>query len=914
MRKSGFFRTAALGLGLSTLLAVAGVPAQGASVPGRVVDNTKLGTSTDPLRGRDIPGLAVDPADPRHIVLIDEDFLAGQCDFHVTYDAGKTWKDGHLTVPSGFTDPPCRTFDSGGYAHYNQSVVFGTGQNVYTTFASHRGIQQRPESGADKVGGEGDSVIVNHSGDGGKTWDTGVVAIQGGTNTWPFIIRPGVAVQARAQGDKVYAVGWYVVNPPGMGASGGAGDRHAVVASSDDGGKTWSAPVDAQGPDEHVREITPPVVGPDGALYLAWRNRDDPSSAPHPIVVAKSTDGGVTFTRTSIGDVGPAPATAPAPTGSSGYPRMAVDPKSGALYVVYVGFNFGDLDTIIQHSTDGGATWSPPLRVNDDPKGTGVRQLGPKVAVASNGRVDVTWLDTRATYPSAIIPKPAGDGDVYYASSSDGGATFTANRRISDRSINLDEGLLGRIGTYTWWGPALAPLGTDSVFFAWGDSRFGNVDNDTNDIMLATLQLGQSGPAEVTQLPSASPANESVAASQVAYPGGAERIGSAFTSKLVVVNKNDVAGAWAGAVLARANSSPLLVTDGSTLSKTQKDEIKRLSPTGMFVIGDQNAIPDKLVASITAAGVITNISAPASTVPTTTPATTAPPTTAPASSPSSTTPVSTPPTTAAAPTTTTIPTSTANRTTVTRLTGATPADIGKAVAGALDVRTDQDKSKALPAFAGAVAVNAASKESAAGLAFAAALRLPVLYVDKDGVPVATADTFNTMAIQTTYVIGGPDAVSDATMAKLPGAKRLGGADVAATSVAVNNEIKSRGLPVNVAYVADDSRPVDAAVAAAAVARVGGIEILTPGAGSAAADKQIDQLGLTGAVDKVVVVKSTTSSSPPWALIVVSVLLAAVGVVLLGLAARKREKMTADTAAGDPNSSPADRQPRSERKP
>ncbi len=58
----------------------------------------------------------------------------------------------------------------------------------------------------------------------------------------------------------------------------------------------------------------------------------------------------------------------------------------------------------------------------------------------------------------------------------------------------------------------------------------------------------------------------------------------------------------AGAVLARANSSPLLVTDSSSLTKAQKDEIKRLSPTGMFVMGDAKAIPDKLVDAITAAG------------------------------------------------------------------------------------------------------------------------------------------------------------------------------------------------------------------------------------------------------------------------------------------------------------------------
>ena len=105
---------------------------------------------------------------------------------------------------------------------------------------------------------------------------------------------------------------------------------------------------------------------------MAWRNRDDPANAPHPIVVAKSSDGGVTWARTPIADATPAPPSAPAPAGNAGFPKMAADPRTGNLYVVYVGFTFGDLDTIVQRSTDNGATWSPPVRVNDDPRGNGV--------------------------------------------------------------------------------------------------------------------------------------------------------------------------------------------------------------------------------------------------------------------------------------------------------------------------------------------------------------------------------------------------------------------------------------------------------------------------------------------------------------------------------------------------------------
>ena len=110
--------------------------AQTTSQAMRVGESRRFGESTDPVRGRDAPAMAVNPSDPRHIVLVDQDMLIGQCDFHTTFDGGRTWTDGHLTAPPGFTTPPCPTFDTGGYTHANQSVAFGSGLNVYTTFSS----------------------------------------------------------------------------------------------------------------------------------------------------------------------------------------------------------------------------------------------------------------------------------------------------------------------------------------------------------------------------------------------------------------------------------------------------------------------------------------------------------------------------------------------------------------------------------------------------------------------------------------------------------------------------------------------------------------------------------------------------------------------------------------------------------
>ena len=190
-------------------------------------------------------------------------------------------------------------------------------------------------------------------------------------------------------------------------------------------------------------------------------------------------------------------------------------------------------------------------------------------------------------------------------------------------------------------------------------------------------------------------------------------------------------------------------------------------------------------------------------------------------------------------------------------------------------------------------MNAASEESAAGLAFAASLRLPVLFVDRDGVPAPTAEAFTALNIQNTWVIGGPESIADSALTRLPGAKRLGGADTAATSAAVINEVKARGLPVSLAYVVDESRPVDAAVAAAAVARQGGFLLLTPGGDPAAAEEQIEALGLTGQVDQLIVAESTSPTSIPWALIAISAVFAAAGIVLLDRAAKKNRERKAE---------------------
>lgn len=779
----------------------AAAPAGNAGVTGNVALGSTAAATPDfafsPVRGRDNPALVADPANPRHFVMVNEDFLANQCEFHVTFDGGKNWTGGNLTTPADFAQPPCRTFDSGGYAHFDGSVVFGSGQNVYTTFASHRGLQERPESKV--VQGEGDSLMVSHSTDGGRTFQTATVAIQGGPGPQPYLIRPGVAVAPGANGDKLYVIGWRVFLTSG-GALSGGGERSLITSASTDSGATWSAPLLANTPGELVREPTQPVVGPDGAVYVGWRDRNDAPAVNH-IVVARSADGGATWTRSEAGL-----AAAAGVTSGGGYPRLAIDPHNGALYLVFQGADASGTNISLQRSTDQGATWSDPVVVNDDAKATGVPHNTPQVSVAPNGRVNVLWLDLRNSYPTPISAKASGLGDIFWAGSSDGGKTFSTNRRITDRSINMNAGLIGRIGSYTWYGPAEVVTDNNAVTLAWADPRLGNVDTDTQDLFLSTLQVDAAGPPPVQTMPTRSHVDESVALSKLAYPGGSEEIGGSGRSKVVVVNESDAGAALAGAVLARASFGPLLLAPAGGLTKALRDEIGRLRPTGAFLIGNQAQLSAQVEKDLQAAGVKDKVE---------------------------------------------------------RISGATPAATAAAVATAVAADGPDAKFTKAPATApSAVVVNPSSPDAAAGVALAAALRDPILFVGPSSVPTETAQALRSLAATSTLVVGGPSEISDAVVGQLPAAKRLGGNDATATSGAVAAESVAKGLPVNVVYVTNQSATMDGAVLGAAAARLGGLLVTAPGGDATTATATLDRLHLTPAVDRLVVARSAQPHRSP----------------------------------------------------
>jgi len=81
-------------------------------------------------------------------------------------------------------------------------------------------------------------------------------------------------------------------------------------------------------------------------------------------------------------------------------------------------------DVVFVRSPDGGKTWSRAIVLNDDGLAPTSVQWFNTLSVAPNGRIDVTWNDTR----NSGVPNVS---ELYHTYSTDGGETFASNIPVS---------------------------------------------------------------------------------------------------------------------------------------------------------------------------------------------------------------------------------------------------------------------------------------------------------------------------------------------------------------------------------------------------------------------------------------------------------------------------------------------------
>lgn len=203
-------------------------------------------------------------------------------------------------------------------------------------------------------------------------------------------------------------------------------DPNAILTRSADGGQTWMDPVSIPGlPYWGTLDVGPQgelyVVGWDGFSFWVGRstNAPDQSATPTFDLSTRVELGGVMIYQTNIIN----------PAGLLGQAWIAADrssgPTRGNVYVLCTVTGTGNpANVMFARSTDGGMTWSAPQRINDDSPTQNAWHWFGTLAVAPNGRIDVCWNDTRGNTNSKF-------SELYYASSLDGGLTWSPNRAIS---------------------------------------------------------------------------------------------------------------------------------------------------------------------------------------------------------------------------------------------------------------------------------------------------------------------------------------------------------------------------------------------------------------------------------------------------------------------------------------------------
>lgn len=335
----------------------------------------------------------------------------------VSFDGGESWQ---FVLVAGITDctggswerasDPWISFSPDGTLH-QMSLVFD--------------IDPSPN----RPGGFGrNGMAVSKSVDGGVTWSNPIMLIEDDN---PQILNDKNSITADpTDSDYVYAVwdrlkisGAETIHPenvmPGRGFAFGVGlvfKGPIYFARSTDGGNSW----------ERARKIYEPgaldqtignqiVVLPDGTLidfFTELKNVENSDQGGpgfrYNIAFLRSNDKGDTWqprgraiqaTRiiTTFGAVTPNVET-PIRDASLLF-DVAVDPFNGNLYMVWQDSRFNNIEQVaFSMSTDGGYTWTVPLKINKTPDNANVlreQAILPSVAVTGGGIVGVTYYDFR---------------------------------------------------------------------------------------------------------------------------------------------------------------------------------------------------------------------------------------------------------------------------------------------------------------------------------------------------------------------------------------------------------------------------------------------------------------------------------------------------------------------------------------
>jgi hypothetical protein len=384
-------------------------------------------TASNPINATHTPGftslqggLQVDPSGIIHMAFDDDTpVAAGGNDvfYSQSLDGGHTFSHPiKISTNSDFSGNSTETLDGSGA--------------IYIAWTS-----------VDQSTGNGE-IFLSKSTDHGMTFSTPVLASSPTQDS--DLAR--IAVDKNGNILPVYLVGAF------------SGSPSLFVVRSTNGGASFSAPVQISGKNEVVSNNGQSVTfDSTGAAYVAY---SDVAAATVFVRLATAPDGQHFGSGSIISDG----------LGDDFAPDITAD-KNGTIYVAYYS-RFDDAflgttrDVALIKSCDKGSTFSGQVNISNNAG----QSVFPSIVVDGNGAINVAWQDTTDN----------DQGDIFFARSADGGATFSAAQNLSANSG-------------VSFGAAVALDPTGNVLIAWTDDSTAEQDVFLASVPAAIPPPGPSG-------------------------------------------------------------------------------------------------------------------------------------------------------------------------------------------------------------------------------------------------------------------------------------------------------------------------------------------------------------------------------------------------------------------------------------
>ena len=365
-------------------------------------------------RANNSPKVVADPGDERFLALANRlDAPDYGCALHLSGDEGASWTPVKPVVDLPYGVQKC----------YGAEVAIDRKGRLYFLFVGLTGDGNLP------VG-----VYLTTSSDRGRRFSPPRKVLDGHN----FGVRMAIDTEAGDRG-RVHLLWLRATSPPGLGSL-GPPPNPILTAHSDDGGATFSEPLQVSDP-KRDRVVAPALaIGPDRAVHVGYYDLGDDArdyqglegpvwEGTWSLVVSSSFDGGTTFGAGVVAEEAVVPEdrvmvifTMPPPALVAGGKRVCL---------AWTDARNGDGDALMRCSPDRGRTWpGAPGRLNDDTMSSGAMQYLPQLAIAPGGRIDAIFYDRRDD-PQNL------NNDVSYTFSSDGGRRFSRNITLTTEGSSL---------------------------------------------------------------------------------------------------------------------------------------------------------------------------------------------------------------------------------------------------------------------------------------------------------------------------------------------------------------------------------------------------------------------------------------------------------------------------------------------